>query len=195
MFIHHTILRVVGLFFIFAGLLNLIVGQYYSRHAGTKLTDFTFEGDDYPAYYPYNPHLVSLTPEDTVHYQINSTNARREWQTIFPPGGGFLRLGPNNRIFGFALFHQFHCLIRLREAIHEGASTPHVHHCLNYLRQTILCDANPTLEPVLPSAGERSVFSEVPHVCKDWTETYRIAAENYAAYLERKANLNGSMYI
>ena len=75
-----------------------------------------YVGDDYPQYYDIDLPDVSLTPENTIHYQIFTEDAAREWGSIFPPGGGFVYLGPDARPFGLALFHQMHCLARIRRA-------------------------------------------------------------------------------
>ncbi|EED80954.1 predicted protein [Postia placenta Mad-698-R] len=173
-------LIVVGTFCLLTSLSSLFVAVLNSRHAQHKgLSEYTFLGDDHPAHYPLELETVALTPENTVHYRIYTADAAAEWESIFPAGGGFLRLGESQRPLGLAMFHQLHCLARLREAMNTRQSTEHVHHCLNYLRQTILCDANPTLEPVIPILGVRSVNAEVPRLCRDWTAVYRLAEENY----------------
>jgi|SRR5882762_9852395 len=138
-----------------------------------------FREDDFPAYYPIDLPAVSLTPENTLHYQIYTEDATAEWASIFPQGGGFVYLGPDGRPFGLGLFHQMHCLARIREAMSTRKSSIHVHHCFNYLRQMILCEANPTIEPVIPILGRRSVNAEVPRVCKDWTKLYDLAQNSY----------------
>jgi Mycotoxin biosynthesis protein UstYa len=150
-----------------------------------------FEGDDYPAYYPIDLPPVSLTPENTLHYQIYTTDAAAEWASVFPSGGGFLHLGPDGRPFGLALFHQMHCLTRIWEAMNTRKSNVHVHHCFNYIRQMILCEANPTIEPVIPILGRRSVNAEVPRVCRDWTKLYDLAHDNYRSF----AAANGSTHL
>ena len=122
---------------------------------------------------------VSLTPENTIHYQIFTEDASREWESIFPPGGGFVFLGPEQRPFGLALFHQMHCLARIRRAMNLRQSSEHVHHCFNYIRQAILCEANPTIEPVIPILGRRSVNAEIPRTCHDWTQVYHLAAAHF----------------
>ena len=124
---------------------------------------------------------VSLAPENTIHYQIYTEDAPREWASIFPPGGGFVHLGPSRRPFGLALFHQLHCLARIRRAMAERHASEHVHHCFNYLRQAILCEANPTIEPVIPILGRRSVNGEIPRTCRDWTAAYALAAADFNA--------------
>ncbi|KAI0648775.1 hypothetical protein C8Q79DRAFT_1007367 [Trametes meyenii] len=155
-----------------------VLDQATVSTARTKsLDEYTYVGDDYPHYYPIDLGEVSLTPENTIHYQIFSEDAEREWLSIFPDTGGFVRLGRDGRRFGIALFHQMHCLARIRRAMRTRQSSEHVHHCFSYLRQMILCDANPTLEPVIPILGRRSVNAEVPRVCRDWTKVFALAGE------------------
>ena len=86
-------------------------------------------------------------------------------------------MGPDGRLFGLALFHQMHCLARIRRAMSTRRSSEHVHHCFNYLRQAIMCEANPALEPVIPILGRRSVNAEIPHTCRDWTKVYELVEE------------------
>ncbi|KAI0324264.1 hypothetical protein GY45DRAFT_1263178 [Cubamyces sp. BRFM 1775] len=152
-----------------------------SAHPEKTLDEYSFVGDDYPAYHPLDLTLgaVSLTPENTIHYQIFSEDAAREWASVFPmPNAGFVHVGPEGRPFGIALFHQMHCLARIRRAMSTRTSSEHVHHCFNYLRQTILCEANPTIEPVIPILGRRSVNAEIPRVCRDWTRLWDLAEED-----------------
>ncbi|OCH90271.1 hypothetical protein OBBRIDRAFT_731097 [Obba rivulosa] len=193
--VRDAVLVVLGSAFVLTSLLSVIVGQYHARRAAVRPREHTFEGDDYPAYYPHELGTVQLTPENTIHYQIYYSSAEREWESIFPAGGGFVRLGPDQRPFGFTLFHQLHCLSRIREAVNARKPTQHVHHCLNYLRQTILCDANPTLEPIIPILNELDVNSEVPRVCMDWTEVYRLAEENHAQQTGGVGGTNASTYL
>ncbi len=156
-----------------------------------------YVGDDYPAYYPVDIPDVSLTPENTIHYQIFTEDAAQEWSSIFPQGGGFLRLGADGRLFGLALFHELHCLARIRRAMSMRQSSEHVHHCFNYLRQVIMCEANPTIEPVIPILGRRSVNAEIPRVCHDWTRVYELAETNDAEVSGRSdgAEMERAVYV
>lgn len=123
---------------------------------------------------------VSLTPEYTIHYQVLGEGAEVEWSTTSPDNGGFLYLGAEERPFGIALFHQLYCLQMIRAAISSRDTSTPVHRCMNYIRQTILCEANPTLEPVIPILGAWTVDAEIPRVCKDWTQVYMLAKRNSA---------------
>ncbi|EIW52494.1 uncharacterized protein TRAVEDRAFT_52938 [Trametes versicolor FP-101664 SS1] len=177
----HSLLVVGILLILFASLPPLIRiwGAPPPKTSVKTINEYTFVGDDYPQYYPVDLGAVSFTPEDTVHYQISSNDAENEWDSIFPDGGGFLLLGPQRRAFGLSLFHQMHCLVRIRRAIGARQPSIHAHHCLNYLRQAIICEADSTIEPVVPSPGERTVYAETSRSCKDWEKVYKLVSDNY----------------
>ncbi|EMD38012.1 hypothetical protein CERSUDRAFT_104642 [Gelatoporia subvermispora B] len=132
-----------------------------------------------------------MTSEETVHYQIYNGSNADEWESVFPPGGGFVHLGDPQQTFGVALFHQFHCLMLIRTAMNDGVITRHLHHCFTYLRQSILCDADATLEPVVMNAGRQEVYLGVPRACRDWSAVYKSVAQNHAQHRAELAR-NGS---
>ncbi|KAJ6620262.1 major facilitator superfamily domain-containing protein [Mycena sp. CBHHK59/15] len=101
---------------------------------------------------------VYLNVENTVHYQLNSSEADAEWAALVPPNGGIVHVGPDRRPFMPSVFHQLRCLNILRQAyVSDAHNTLPKHaklasqsrHCLNYLRQMIMCRANLRLEPVV----------------------------------------------
>ncbi|KAI1794462.1 hypothetical protein LXA43DRAFT_1091977 [Ganoderma leucocontextum] len=141
--------------------------------------EYSFIGEDYPMYYPLDVRHVFLVPEDTVHYGIAGPDADAEWESIFPPGGGFVPLGQGRRWFGIALYHQMHCLDLIRGAIGGKNYTGHIHHCFNYLREAILCEADTTIEPGVPSLGSDVMTGQ--RMCKDWTQVYAVAKEAHEA--------------
>ncbi len=189
------VLPLLGAIFLLTSIFSILLNALVLTRATVRLSDYcrcacipmpicsetvaAFEDEDYPSHYPIPLSIVSLTPENTVHYQIYTTDASSEWGSVFPPGGGFLYLGASGRPFGLSMFHQLHCLNRIRQAMETRKFGQHVHHCFNYLRQTILCGANPTLEPVVPILGVRSVNAEVPRVCRDWTAVYELVEKNF----------------
>jgi len=84
------------------------------------------------------------------------------------------------------MFHQMHCLQRIRLALINGPNS-HSGHCLNILRQAILCNADITLDPLIydPEGKIEAIDGlGVTHVCRDWTQVY--------AYIEE--NQNGPMW-
>lgn len=132
------------------------------------------------------PRDSLLIVEDTVHYQAN---ASAEWASLFPAGsGGFVRLGPQNRLFGVSMFHQLHCLDKMRRAVIEPPPSEweswHTQHCLNYVRQMLLCAASTRVEPVKRGSGFGKESLKVDglgleHKCRDWGLLRRVVEQNY----------------
>ncbi|KAF2649810.1 hypothetical protein K491DRAFT_551596, partial [Lophiostoma macrostomum CBS 122681] len=86
------------------------------------------------------------------------------WAGLFPNTSGFIQ-NPRipNETLAIAAFHQLHCLNGLRLAYYNSSygNNPHVHdhqpshvrHCIDYLRQSIMCAADANVEPVQQSLG------------------------------------------
>ena len=173
-----------------------------------------WEGDDFPNALPLDlGEPVALTIGNSRHYSY-SGDARYEYHSIYPGEDlGFVRLGPNKRFFSFTLYHQIHCLETLRRAIvnpneehkHGGSEIlngdgrraeprakgegegAHWSHCLNYLRQTLMCSADLTLEPEIElGSGNVGEGLHVTHVCKDWSKVHAFTAKNWDDYWELK---------
>ncbi len=66
------------------------------------------------------------------------------------PGFGWVCLDERHCRFAIVLFHELHCLLRIRCGIfmqqHIMKTPGHVGHCLNYIRQHVLCIASDALE-------------------------------------------------
>ncbi|TFK41685.1 hypothetical protein BDQ12DRAFT_392738 [Crucibulum laeve] len=169
---------------------------------------YTWLEGDYPNALPLDLPQAALTIENSHHYALNAPSSDAEYLSMYPGQLGFLRLGPNKRFFGIAMYHQLHCLDSLRQAIIHGPDwmhhsrrammggadplgkrdqVPHADHCLNYLRQTILCSADMTLEPELV-LGSQDVGEglAVTHVCKDWSAVHDFAEKNWEEWNQWK---------
>ncbi|TFK51120.1 hypothetical protein OE88DRAFT_1660444 [Heliocybe sulcata] len=123
--------------------------------------------------------------QDTVHYDINGSDAEEEWESTFPRGEGFVYLGPERRRFGLSTFHQMHCLQKIRHALTSGNVGTHTTHCLTYLRLMVLCRSDLQLEPVLDEAQEVSwldVDWSRERECKDWGQLYEWLGKNTDEY-------------
>ncbi|KAJ8488217.1 hypothetical protein ONZ51_g3685 [Trametes cubensis] len=166
-------------------------------------SDYTYIEDDFP------PTLIPLsrlqrdailTFEDTVHYALNDT---AEWESLLPIGSqGFVRLGAEARLFGVSAFHQMHCLLNIQRAIQTRPANDfdawHVQHCLNYIRQKVLCASSTRLEPVRQIKGmeeeEAMAVADgigLKHQCRDWSVLRREMEENYRHWPEGMENANG----
>ncbi|OJA11477.1 hypothetical protein AZE42_09965 [Rhizopogon vesiculosus] len=142
---------------------------------------YTYIGEDHPTELPLRLDTIALTFNSSEHYGTSDFHAWSEWSSLdhFPHGHGFVRLGPNGRIFGISMFHQIHCLQMIRSALINGPNG-HSGHCLNFLRQAILCNSDITLDPLLDDPARRSTDGlGVPHSCRDWSQVYAYVVENH----------------
>ncbi|KAJ7744017.1 hypothetical protein DFH07DRAFT_978688 [Mycena maculata] len=153
-------------------------------------------GDDYPELWQIESSQVAMVVEETRSYPIEGDpDAREIWATTNSKGFGYVRLGSEDRAFAVAMFHQLHCVRLLRAALagrYDTTSRGHVHHCLNYIRQMILCSPNLTLEP--PDVLSRDFEVDrigATHVCSDWTAMYSAAEQNWDSW--RAKNSSGSV--
>lgn len=94
---------------------------------------------------------------------------------------------PGQEIFAIAVFHEIHCLmhiagfidklvmkIRNRDLALNDAEIGHNDHCVNYLRNTIMCCGDTTLE----GQSQSPMFKDTPgttgtgavHVCRNYDE-------------------------
>jgi hypothetical protein len=148
---------------------------------------------DYPAsQWPLSLDTVQLTFENTIHYGFDTELGDAEWNKTLPSGGAVLHLGPDFRPYTLGVFHEIRCLNIIRKALvdyyaDESANArirdpKKVHHCMNYLRQMVLCRADLKLEWVRAPRGNHVTVWEVTHTCKDWTAIYDAAEGNYASY-------------
>ncbi|KAG6873901.1 hypothetical protein C0995_009680 [Termitomyces sp. Mi166 len=169
------------------GILILNVQRIFqNRELG--LRTYTYMGDDFPLEYPIGPlEEIATTLHETVRLQIydEDPSATQEWQLLekLPKGYGRVRLGPDHRLFLITMFHQFHCLraieLRLHDRNTSDIDSEHYGHCLNYLRQTLLCDANYSLEEgdfMEKDLENDRVGSTM--ICRDWEKVYAAMNEN-----------------
>lgn len=73
--------------------------------------------------------------------------------------------GHNASLKGISMFHQMHCLAKMRMALQQSRegidigedwmADAHWPHCFDYLRSSILCSADPTLESVSRQPGPK----------------------------------------
>ncbi|EGX95202.1 hypothetical protein CCM_03474 [Cordyceps militaris CM01] len=121
------------------------------------------------------------------------------WHDLLPVGGGFVPIPwPRNyalpesaplegnpeqaELYATSSVHQLHCLATMRETIKSYSqgeeplySSGHAYHCLNYLRQGVLCAADTTLEYGHPVWNKEKTSMEydfagngVVHQCRNW---------------------------
>lgn len=167
-----------------AGFLTAIYGKQGSHGASTTSETFLQLPGTQPQIWIYN-RTFSEAPSDL---------SDSSWQSLFPRGVGFVQnpeIAPE--ISGISVFHQLHCLNSLRIAYytalnknvpvqhddHNQHDDPHhVRHCIDYIRQSLICHADSTMEPVNLTLGGSTGWN-VERQCRSyadlsqWAETWR----------------------
>ncbi|KDQ31840.1 hypothetical protein PLEOSDRAFT_1100367 [Pleurotus ostreatus PC15] len=161
---------------------------------------YSYMGMNYPLIYPIRElDPVAMTLQETVRFGFNASDPieGQEWDMInaIPRGIGRTRLGPDHRAFVLTFLHQMHCVRRIQYALLNRndtmASAGHVSHCLNYLRQTILCEAADSVE--------KGDFMEIDYeeervgetlVCRDWETAISIFDERYEDWVKWRNTWN-----
>lgn len=97
------------------------------------------------------------------------------------------------------MYHQFHCLNALRGLIKDRSELSalrvgHANHCLNFLRQILLCNADMTLEPTTPTVVQQHHINVVTgigvtHQCRDWAQVREFAEGNYREYQRKEGKV------
>lgn len=118
--------------------------------------------------------------DETKHYQLFSPEGVQEIKNLMPPSGHLVR-DIEGKLSTVALFHQLKCLNIIRENLVSKipGATGDSKRCLNYLRNTVLCNSNTHLESVFhPSNMTVNSLAVSPHDyrCRDWEKVYREAA-------------------
>lgn len=129
---------------------------------------------------------VQMSVEDTHQYELDTDEGAEHWAKLAPKNG-MIHLD-NNSTATISMFHQLRCLDVLRVALVQASRTkappgPRVRHCLNYIRQMILCRSDLRLEnvrdPVIHAVDLTSL-----HTCQDWRKVYSAVERNHASHAQ-----------
>jgi len=183
------------------GILFLTYERSYVFLSGHK-----YSYDDVDDYYPglqvwrLPLEPVHLSYENTVHYPFDTEFGDEEWNTTLPTGGALLHLGSSFRPFTLGMFHEIRCLNIIRKTLAnyyadstDNAAIEHselAQHCMNYLRQMVLCRSSLNLEPVRAAKGNHVTVWDITHTCRDWEAVYEAAEKNYQEYLTHTMGQN-----
>ncbi|KAF8497917.1 hypothetical protein F5888DRAFT_1613060 [Russula emetica] len=170
----------------------------------------SYVGSDHPRTWEigYLPP-IRINIEPTKHYQLSGYNADAEWAALAPQNG-IIHLGPHRQPYSISLFHQLRCLDIIRRDIvnpprPESLPPPEAEdndsnskkknlkkkklsrHCLNYMRQMVLCRTDLALDPVLGRGGIDSEEARVrpdTNQCVDWRRVYEELEKNQREYAQ-----------
>ncbi|TBU27425.1 hypothetical protein BD311DRAFT_696509 [Dichomitus squalens] len=124
---------------------------------------------------------VLLIVDLWTRYPLNAT---RQWAPLFP-NGGVVHLGPDNIPYTVAMMHQLRCLDVIRDQLSRPKSardTPPTRHCLNYLRQAVMCRGDLQLDPYQYVHQVGALHPHPIRRCKNWTALYERVWENQRQY-------------
>lgn len=140
---------------------------------------------------PASLRHVKMFIEDTVHYQVDdaaSVVVDEEWAQLYP-GDGLVYLGNNNidpkQPYTVSMFHQLRCLDIIRRDARaleaRNLTEPTVpsllaQHCVNYLRQMVLCRSDLDLDTT--TGRPKPVVQPDIYRCYDWEAVFEAVERN-----------------
>ena len=160
---------------------KLNVNSEYCRCAIAKVSKISLNitayiGSDYPRTWPVpDVPRVRLLIEDSIYYRKSDS----EWDAL-APGNGTIHLGENDNPFSISMFHQMRCLnVLCCGIVNRPPKSPELtRHCLDYLRQIILCRSDLFWESLLGKADQY-------RTCKDWNIIYAQVENNQQKHSRR----------
>ncbi|KAJ9149473.1 hypothetical protein NKR23_g4354 [Pleurostoma richardsiae] len=169
---------------VIVALLALLLLQERRRDASSASWQV---GGDYSGAGPQFPTKIVKFEADMSFSPMNSSEFFEDktlalWNTLMPAGTGY---GTENQtFFTTSMTHQLHCVYMMAR-IYSGvvanmsAALPddyHFHflHCVDYMRQAVMCSADLAMEPHEPSdsddMGPADGGWNGHHVCKDYKQ-------------------------
>ncbi|KAF2102910.1 hypothetical protein NA57DRAFT_71895 [Rhizodiscina lignyota] len=148
----------------------------------------------------------SFTPDDPADWFTN--RVRQKWLDLVPKGLGYVRVdNPEDYdnlptplpeydvpVFTTSVTHQLHCLYKLEELFsslvsnntgsraHDDSADWHSSHCFEYLRQSIVCCGDTTLEGKQTSFPDKTLPGsdgwDAKHICRDWDQVRSYLEKN-----------------
>ncbi|MCJ1312976.1 hypothetical protein MMC25_006652 [Agyrium rufum] len=128
-----------------------------------------------------------------TYVEAPSERTNMAWAELQPNGGLVNHPYDDTKAAGLSAFHQIHCIDAIRRtyyALLEGTTDPdvedpfyHSRHCFDYLRQSVMCAGDMTIEMEGfeangTSKGITGIGAE--HRCVDWDALVDWAAESFA---------------
>jgi len=175
---------------LFVGRVGFVLGK---RASGLENISSALELEKVARSFRYN---ISFTEAPSPHTD-------QSWRDLFPIDGGFFVhpvVAPTRATF--SSFHQLHCLDGIRGAYWASHRTAirggklnetelpmdmqprHVRHCIDLLRQSLMCHADTTVEVVDETIGGVHGF-RVEHQCRNWDQLVQWTSEQQIKYKGR----------
>jgi len=137
---------------------------------------YTWIDRDFPLEVPTGPvGTVEMTFQESTRFMLDDPTDKPNWETLIhnQVGIGFVHLGPYYYRFISAAYHSLHCVFSMAEDFdkpdHWNHPSHHLIHCLMYMRQLFLCNADHTLEQGDFMAKNFTLDrTGVTRECRDW---------------------------
>lgn len=118
---------------------------------------------------------VAIRVDKTAHYSLESDEGKAEFDALIPHGGHTVVLpdprGGKPVTYTVTLLHQLKCLGIIRDNFNSLEPPSQLtKHCMNYLRQSTLCNINTRIEHSVKATGKAERGYDA--VCRDWTKLY-----------------------
>ncbi|KAI0697362.1 hypothetical protein BC835DRAFT_1249712, partial [Cytidiella melzeri] len=139
-------------------------------------------GYDYPEVWPIERKPVLLAFSHSIRYGLDTPSGIAEWSSLVP-GDGVVHLGEHKQPYTISMFHQLKCLDILRGELvrdreHSEGASELSRHCLNYMRQMIMCRGDTYLEPFIHPNHKDPIEMQNIYECKDWGVVYDEVKKN-----------------
>lgn len=179
-----------------------------ANNGPARLLDF---GGDFTGVGPRVSQQITRFTSDPSYAPMNTSEfftdaVLQKWNHLMPVGMGFVWVNdthryhdlptpidwPDKTVFTTSVTHQIHCLFTIAQTysgLKSGHPIPpdhhwHMIHCMDYMREAILCSADMALEgheTTFPDDNGGSDGWDSKHVCKDYREVKKYL-ESVRAY-------------
>lgn len=119
---------------------------------------------------------------------MDTVDGAAEWASL-APGDGLVYLGEESVPYTISMMHQLRCMNIIRESILEDRSKPETavpsdlaRHCLNYLKQMMLCRADNYMEVFQYDNSDGPIDLFQMYECRDWSVVHEAVKENQREY-------------
>ncbi|KAH8101229.1 hypothetical protein BXZ70DRAFT_1007617 [Cristinia sonorae] len=154
--------------------------------------DYTWIDRDNPIMMPTGPiPTVERTFQESIRFTLDDDSSKPNWETLFTNqfGIGFQHLGPYHYRYISAAYHSQHCVYSMAldfdKPNHRTHPSHHFIHCLMYMRQIFMCDADMTLED--GDFTMRNLTLDrmgATRECKDWNAVSAWVNQNFKEWAD-----------
>lgn len=181
------------------------------RRHDSRLQDQFIPTPTFSRIFLQDPRFVNSDPHDGFwNFDGNFLEPSTPWDEIFPGAwieishpakyglkGGlpmnkfyYDNVSPESEAYVPSVFHQIHCVGEIKHAfiqLQQGRALPaheHIDHCIEYLRQAVMCSGDLTLER--PSYIGDTTWTRpngwgVKHQCRDLSNLYSFPQANFSS--------------